>query len=231
MEPAPNPISFSYDMAEAASVAEPAVLVLDLDAPSLQGLASLKPTDEDVARAAIYGAVAGKQFLARRALLRHFLAARFHCAAADVVVGSQPSGEPTILAPAQTAAPFLSIAGRSVFAAFALAARPIGVDLEILGPAEEIPEAVLHKAERTSLAKFDGPARHEAFLKIWTLKEAYVKALGVGLAREPSEIEVHFEADGGIDLIDCGARVPASAFRCETVRCGRESLIISCVLL
>jgi phosphopantetheinyl transferase len=231
MEPARNPIVLSYDMAEAASAAEPVVLVLDVDAPPLQKLASLPPTSDDVARAAVYGAFGQKQFFARRALLRHFLAARYHCAAADIVVGSQPSSEPTLLAPAQAAASFVSIAGRGAFAAFALAARPIGVDLEILGPAEEIPEAMLHKAERAKLLGLDGAARHEAFLKIWTLKEAYVKAQGVGLAREPSEIDVRLDADGGIELVDCGVRVPATAARCEITRRGDVPLIISCILL
>src|SRR5579863_752287 len=231
MEPAHDPIFLSYDMAEAASAPEPVVLVLDLGSPSLQDLAALKPTEADVARAATYGVVRRERFLARRAVLRHFLAARFHGEASDVVVGSQPSGEPTLIAPAQSSTPFLSIAGRGAFAAFALAARPIGVDLEILGPPEEIPEAVLHKAERKNLAGLDASARHEAFVKIWTLKEAYVKALGVGLAREPSEIEVRFDAVGGIELVDRGAHVPASALRCEVERRGHDALIISCVLL
>ena len=34
-----------------------------------------------------------------------------------------------------------------------------------------------------------------AFTRLWSLKEAYVKALGVGLEREPASFAVHF-ADG-----------------------------------
>lgn len=231
MKPAHDLISFSLDLAEAALLAEPVVLVLDLDARPLQDLAMLPPTAEDVASATSRGVAARKRFFTRRALLRHFLGVRFHCAAADVVVASKPSGAPRLLAPRQAAMPFLSIAGRGGFAAFAVAARPIGVDLEILGSPEEVPNAMLHEAERNRLAGLDEASRHQAFLKIWTLKEAYVKALEAGLAREPSDIEVRFGDDGEIQLIDRGARVPAKALRCEVMRIGHDTLIISSVLL
>lgn len=37
-------------------------------------------------------------------------------------------------------------------------------------------------AEASALAELPGPARREAFFRYWTLKEAYIKACGMGLS-------------------------------------------------
>ncbi len=75
------------------------------------------------------------------------------CAAGEVVVGADPSGAPKLIAPKQNAPLFISISGRGSFAAFAAAATPIGVDLEILGAPEDVPSAMLHESERARLSR------------------------------------------------------------------------------
>ena len=85
----------------------------------------------------------------------------------------------------------LSMASRGSWEAIALAACPIGVDVEV-ADAGEIPWNVLHRHEAALLAREDGTARARAFARLWSLKEAYLKALGLGLSREPESFAVLF---------------------------------------
>jgi len=63
--------------------------------------------------------------------------------------------------------------------------RPVGIDVEWLGrPAPiEVAQRFFSDAETNWLLRQPGPERHEAFFRLWTLKEAYIKAKGLGLAQ------------------------------------------------
>ena len=85
----------------------------------------------------------------------------------------------------------LSTAARGTFSAVAVAHSPIGVDVELVDAGEN-PWNVLHEAEAAILRALQGTARASAFARLWSLKEAYVKALGVGLSQEPSSFAASF---------------------------------------
>jgi 4'-phosphopantetheinyl transferase len=69
---------------------------------------------------------------------------------------------------------------------------PIGIDVEWLGrPAPlEVAERFFSRSETRWLLKLPKPARHEAFFRIWTLKEAYIKAVGLGLSQKLGDFSV-----------------------------------------
>jgi 4'-phosphopantetheinyl transferase len=77
---------------------------------------------------------------------------------------------------------------------------PIGVDIEVIRPVEEaLALAGRHytPSEQAALAATaDGATQHLAFLRVWTRKEACLKAIGLGLRLAPSS----FEAGGGEGL-------------------------------
>ncbi|WP_042434661.1 4'-phosphopantetheinyl transferase family protein [Streptacidiphilus anmyonensis] len=83
----------------------------------------------------------------------------------------------------------LSHGGDLVLIGLAPPTVPIGVDVERLPGAETVHEttASLHPAERAELAAASGGPSPASFARIWTRKEAYLKALGTGLGRDPSE--------------------------------------------
>lgn len=78
---------------------------------------------------------------------------------------------------------FFSCARRDLWAAIGCAKKPIGVDVEIIERAIKLPLRILHPKEREWVASGDVYTR---FYQLWTAKEAYLKALGVGLQQEPS---------------------------------------------
>ncbi|WP_162180419.1 4'-phosphopantetheinyl transferase family protein [Methylocapsa aurea] len=77
--------------------------------------------------------------------------------------------------------------------------RPIGVDIEIIR--ENMDELALARTffcedEFAFLSALDAPARLRAFYKIWTCKEAVLKAFGVGISTNLKDFSVELTQDG-----------------------------------
>jgi len=124
----------------------------------------------------------------RRAALLDFCAETLDIPRRRLALAHDPLGAPLLLVDAAPGAWRVSSASRENVYCFGLTRdRAIGVDVEIVRPIAT-PEAVLHPSERRRLAALGAAA----FYELWTVKEAYVKALGVGLRRDPAEIEVIF---------------------------------------
>jgi 4'-phosphopantetheinyl transferase len=72
---------------------------------------------------------------------------------------------------------------------------PLGIDVETVAPATDtgaLAGQIMHPNE---LAAFELLAEHRrtsAFFRLWTRKEAVLKALGTGLSRDPRSLDVGF---------------------------------------
>lgn len=76
--------------------------------------------------------------------------------------------------------------------------REIGVDVEYLRKmpdCENISERFFSESERTVLRSIPFPAKEEAFFNCWTRKEAYLKAVGEGLAAPLDSFDVTLALD------------------------------------
>jgi 4'-phosphopantetheinyl transferase len=94
-------------------------------------------------------------------------------------------------------------------ALIAVSNDPVGVDLEWIHPGlavEELAPMVCNGAEDEYLRNLPEDARRIAFFQLWTQKEAYCKALGVGLQKTLADIafEDYFGA-GPSAVLDQGA--------------------------
>ncbi|WP_371670870.1 4'-phosphopantetheinyl transferase superfamily protein [Streptomyces sp. NBC_00289] len=100
---------------------------------------------------------------------------------------AKPHGRPAVAHPGPPL--HFSLAHSHGMAAIAVSTTVIGVDVERL-PRDETVEVcapALHPGEREELAGLAGQAKREAFGRMWTRKEAYLKALGTGLSRDPGQ--------------------------------------------
>jgi 4'-phosphopantetheinyl transferase len=71
--------------------------------------------------------------------------------------------------------------------------RPVGVDVERVRPLpdlDEIAARTFSPEERRRLSRLDPAERLAGFFNCWTRKEAYLKALGIGLAGSPTGFTV-----------------------------------------
>ncbi len=73
--------------------------------------------------------------------------------------------------------------------------REVGVDTEPLARADtviEVAPTVFRDTERAMLDRLDLPARRRRAVELWTLKEAYMKARGMGMSLPVQEFEIHY---------------------------------------
>jgi len=121
-----------------------------------------------------------EQFIAGRRLARQILAAAHGGDPAAWVLTAPDAGPPTVSGPAPGPI-HLSISHSGTLVACAVAASPVGVDLEVPRRARDffaLADAVCSPAERARLHAAE-PARREAlFHECWTLKEAWLKSRG-----------------------------------------------------
>jgi 4'-phosphopantetheinyl transferase len=80
----------------------------------------------------------------------------------------------------------------------------VGIDVEKVRDmprALDVAQGYFTPAESRLLAALEGTARRDAFLALWTLKEATVKALGVGLATQLDRVEFDLDPVGTPRLV------------------------------
>lgn len=202
------------------------VLALDLSdsraAPLLR--ADLLPSDfHDENRP---GAGDRRHFRARRAALRAFVALHLGVATETVEIAYDTAGAPRVRTPLP--APYISVSARGSLALLAVSSQPIGVDFEPETTTEPIID-VLHPQERATLAALDGAARDRFFLEIWTAKEAYLKALGDGLTRDPSKIAISF-TPAGLAISDANTSIALAGGDVRRLDLDGAAIIASCIV-
>ena len=138
----------------------------------------------------------------------------------NAVTIERVKGRPPVLLQAAGHGLHLSTSSRGPFAAMAVAKSRVGIDVELADTNAEIPWNVLHPKETAELALLhDGETRLRAFARLWSLKEAYLKALGIGLWREPSSFAVGLADEHSAVFADPAAstRVVEAETRWRTV--------------
>lgn len=181
----------------------PEAAVPDL-AAALNAEALLDP-EERRRRDRLVRADSRQRFLGARLLSRHALSHYADVPPDTWRFGTGPYGRPEIIGGNRLALDFNVSHTDGLITCVVSRYRRIGVDTE-RWPAR--PEAVrlaakvLTGAEQRYLNALDEPARRRAFSGYWVLKEAYTKALGLGLQRRFDSFEVCDAPAGCPVLVD-----------------------------
>ncbi len=129
------------------------------------------------------------RFEVAHVMLRRVLARYLAAAPGELRLGRQRCprcgrgpGRPVLL-PGNGAAPWFSLAHSGDLVLIAVAARPVGADLE-QDPARCVCPVgeVLHPADAAPLAQLAEPDRHRAVIGCWVRAEAVLKCTGEGIA-------------------------------------------------
>jgi 4'-phosphopantetheinyl transferase len=158
---------------------------IDRLAPGWRERAEARLDDQERARAARFRVPGARdQFVAARALLRHMLTQQG--GARDWRFRAEPAGRLVLDASAPDFVFSLSHTRGLVACALARGGE-VGVDVEAVAEADDLVALARRSfsaGEAARVVALDGAARADAFFAYWTLKEAYVKARGVGLSAD-----------------------------------------------
>lgn len=143
-----------------------------------------------------------RRYIAAHALRRALLTRRFGGPPAGWVFSDRPLERPRVLTAVPGAAPVVSLTHtRGLVAAAVADGVAVGVDAEAVTQApvdQSLASAVCGGEELRRLAALerDAAAWRRAFFRLWVAKEAYAKAVGLGLSLHFPDIA--FTDDGGL---------------------------------
>ena len=190
------------------------VWLLDLDVPEV-GLRELLSPEEQARADAFHRDVHGRRYTAAHGRIRELLGRYLGADPAALQVVEGPSGKPEL----RGGEVRFNLAHSEGVGLCAVARVEVGVDVEVVAGRRlpdwlAIAERFFHADEVSALASWVD------FLRVWTLKEAVLKATGLGLATDPSTFSVAHvlrERSGPVAL---GGR----EWRCVELDLGRDAV-------
>jgi 4'-phosphopantetheinyl transferase len=179
---------------------------LDVDPEELTALRELLSPEELARAARLRFARDRARFIAGRAMVRRALAGRAGCEPAGLAIAAAPQGKPYLPDHPELRFNATGSGGKGLLAI--ADGIEVGVDLELSEPAFdglEVARQFFRRREVESLESLEAAERQAAFLRCWTRKEAYVKALGTGLRSALDSFEVSLLAGEPAELRWCAA--------------------------
>ena len=135
-----------------------------------------------------------RRFVLCRAALRHALCQDFGCCNQQLSFQEGDYGKPHALIEGRPAPISFSVSHSGNHGLIARArAGWLGVDVEEIVPKRHLNsliESVMGPDEQTELGELEGGARLRQFFRLWTCKEALIKALGTGFSTDISRFQV-----------------------------------------
>ena len=148
---------------------------------------------ERAARFRVEGAA--RRFVVARAVLRSLLGLATEVDPAEVVFAYGEHGKPRLAA----GGPSFNASDSGDFVAVGLASAELGIDVEVVRPLARRERLALRICTERELEAFETipeAERDAAFLRLWTCKEAALKAVGIGLSGGVRNIEIDLRPDG-----------------------------------
>ena len=93
----------------------------------------------------------------------------------------------------------------------AVSEKPVGIDIEkIRNVKENLADRYFTDSEKAYLLQFEGTARNEEFIRLWTMKESYMKYTGEGMRLALNRFEFKVDQEVQIyrdgELCDCSIK-------------------------
>ena len=139
---------------------------------------------------------ASRRFALCRAALRVNLCERVGCSNEDLSFGYLEHGKPFAIVDGIPSDASFNVSHSGLHGLIGFARQDgLGVDVEVRAPLRDfdgIGDRVYGPRERSALSAATGSAKADLFYRLWSLKEALIKALGTGFSLNPARFEVPF---------------------------------------
>ena len=178
--------------------------IVELAGINVEGCESTLSHEEIAAAQRLVSDSLRGRFLARRLALRSVAGSLLEEDPAAIEFEYSVNGAPRISRPRSPLRFSVSTSGGLALIAATRGPR-VGVDVEIPRGSvdvDAITKRFLHVRERETIMATERSGRRKAFYTCWTAKEAYVKALGLGLARPMDSYAVEARPDRPPALIE-----------------------------
>lgn len=173
-----------------------------------------------------------REFLVTRALCRTTLSRYAPVAPQDWAFEQNAYGRPRIAGAGGTLDFNLSHAGGLVAMAVADSARQVGIDVECALPERahlDLARRYFSPAEHAALEALPAERQVDRFFVLWTLKEAYIKARGMGLSLPLDAFSVDPEAlDLGVMTTPGALDEPGACWQLQSHRAGPRHWLALC---
>ncbi|WGJ15847.1 4'-phosphopantetheinyl transferase superfamily protein [Methylocapsa sp. D3K7] len=147
-----------------------------------------------------------------RAILRTLLSEAASVPANQILFAEGPQGKPGL---AGIKGPQFNVSHSGSWALIGLSdRRPIGVDIELTrnsGDELDLARSFFSDAEYRTLERLEDGARLQSFYKIWTCKEAVLKAIGAGISAHLKDFSVEWTSDRYAIIPECSCPLPLLA--------------------
>lgn len=163
---------------------------LQLEGPALCACWDLLSAEETRAASSYRFVKDMREFVVTRAVLRQILSRYTGQAPADLRFESNSGGKPVLRG---MQSPHFSVSHCSDVALLAVASFRVGIDIEHVRPGNFWQKGIgecLSPRERAYLEALPARSRTEALYRVWTRKEAVLKAVGTGLLYPPRQVSV-----------------------------------------
>ncbi len=146
---------------------------------------------------------ARRQFLLSRAAVRVLLADRLGCAPTELAFEAGENGKPHAMVNQKPAPISFNLSHSGIFGLLAISpVRVVGVDVE--GRRDRVDldgvaRQVFAAGERDALSRLKQLEKRDFFFRLWTLKEALIKARGTGFQYNPARFAVPDDVLAGAD--------------------------------
>lgn len=184
-------------------------LNLEWASNSGQDIGGILTADEQARAAAIRSSLDRKYFIAARGALRDILSRYVHRAPADIDLFYGLYGKPRLGPSCPTSRIHFNVSHAQSLGLLAVTRNgEVGIDVERIRPCgdfEMIAQRFFSPPEIQVLWAVPPTLREHAFLAIWTRKEAFTKALGVGLQMEWTSFDVSRAPDQSVQTTNLGA--------------------------
>lgn len=177
------------------------VMIANLDArsPRYENDRALLTAGERVRAEQIRVEWVRRRFVAARAFLREQLSSELGIDATEIELGEGRHGKPYLVKPHRAPGLEFNVSHSAGLALLAMTpGRSVGIDVEHVRTDIEV-DALSRRffslREQGDLLRLSQEDRLRAFFVCWTRKEAYLKALGLGLAMPLDRFDVSIEAN------------------------------------